>query len=386
MAKQRNRKIPLAFIFVTGLTLFSLLSLCVNHVALQNASSQQEAWFKKTEASEYYSTSQDYDPNGNAEIQVQDLTLTTAMMTKRQRIIRSTLLDKDRPAIAWLLSYPNSGTSFTMMMTNYDSNRTVASNYEQEPLNLGHDIEPLYNSSKVPFLLHPNMSLPSKYIMTKTHCKGYCTHCPPNEYANIKVNAFIEGCRADSPKNDYELYNKTIQVAKAIHLMRDPIDNIVSNYRLLVKQFQRNNQTRLIKHFTNDKEGFFRFCMVSDNKWRKNDRKAFKEDFGKMKQIKCHALFYRWTQWHNLAYEMTINELKIPTLDLWYEDYGFDFVGVKKKLFGFLELDSVQEVTPFVAGKTYRDYFTKEERDGIMGMIKHFATPQTWDMAKRYLD
>ena len=73
-------------------------------------------------------------------------------------------------------------------------------------------------------------------------------------------------------------------------------------------------------------------------------------------------------------------------MDVCRWDYGFDFVGVKKKLFGFLELDSVQEVTPFVAGKTYRDYFTKEERDGIMGMIKHFAKPQIWDMAKRYLD
>jgi len=394
--KQRNGQTPLALIFVLGLTLFSLLSICVNHVALQNAYSQQEASllsthadrFKKTETSEYYSSAiQENNPKGNADTQIQDLTSVAMMIeTERQRIIRSTLLDKDRPAIAWLLSYPNSGTSFTMRMTNFDSNTTVAVNYPQEPLHLGHDIEPLYNSSKVPFILNPNMSLPSKYIMTKTHCAGYCTHCPPDSYANIKLDVFIERCRASGDKDKDASYNNTIQVEKAVHLMRDPIDNIVSNYRLLVKNFQRRKQPRLIKQFTNDKEGFFKFCLVSDNKWRKKDRQIFQEDFHKMKKIKCHALFYRWTQWHNLAYEMTIDELKIPTLNLAYEEYGSDFDGMKEKLFGFLELDSVQETIPFVAGKTYRDYFTKEERDEIMDMIKHFAKPQIWDMAKRYLD
>jgi len=330
-------------------------------------------------------------------------------MTNHMQKIRSTIPDNDRPSIAWLLSYPNSGTSFTMLLVNIHSNRTVASNYPHEPKKIGHVVEPLYNSRfnsshapSPPFLLHPNMSLPSKYIMTKTHCAGYCTHCSTSSHFNMSKETFLAGCRSSRNEEFGDYNDESMEgqrpgvVKKAIHLMRDPIDNIVSNYRLEVKKFGRKNQTLLMKHFTNDEEGFFKFCAVADKKWQQRDKQLFGNDFAKLRPVRCHNLFYRWVQWHNLAYEVTegggegassTSMKHIPTLDLHYEDYGTDFVETKKKLFGFLELESIDvEFHEFVAGKTYRDYFTKKEQAKIFDLIKYFAKPQIWDMTKRYLD
>ena len=183
-------------------------------------------------------------------------------MTKLQQKIRMSIPDEDRPSIVWLMSYPNSGTSFTMVMTHTDSNTTVAVNYPQEPQSLGHPLESLYTSSQVPFILQPNMTLPSKYIMTKTHCDGYCTHCHPNDFVDIGIQSFLKTCRS-SRTNEFAEYKHSVSVKKAIHLMRDPVDNVVSNYRLLLKGFQNRNSTRLVKHFTNNKEGFLKFCDVS---------------------------------------------------------------------------------------------------------------------------
>jgi hypothetical protein len=105
-----------------------------------------------------------------------------------------------------------------------------------------------------------------------------------------------------------------------------------------------------------------------------------------MKNVKCHGTFYKWIQWHNLVFNITRYRLKVPTLPMWYEDYTTDFNEVKNALFDFLELESVSELWPFEAGKTYQNYFTVEEKNNIIKMIQHFAIPEVWEMVKRYAD
>ena len=104
-----------------------------------------------------------------------------------------------------------------------------------------------------------------------------------------------------------------------------------------------------------------------------------------MNDVPCHAMFYKWTQWHNLAFETT-TQLNIPFLPIWYEDYGTDFSSTKGKLFDFLELESIREAWPFNDGKTYRNFFTKEERTRILRMIRFFAKDEVWALAKRYAE
>lgn len=58
------------------------------------------------------------------------------------------------PHIAWLMSFPNSGTSYTLRLV-----QTSGPYLRQQTAN----------------------ELPKTYILTKTHCGGRCVHCIPGE-------------------------------------------------------------------------------------------------------------------------------------------------------------------------------------------------------------
>ena len=179
--------------------------------------------------------------------------------------MRNKTKDIDRPSIVWLMSYPNSGTSFTMSLVALDSNRTIASNYPEEATDIGFEVESLYRESTVPFFVRSDLPLPSKYIITKTHCGGRCLTCPAKQYANFKLSAFLLEC-GYSRNVDYGYYDEYARrrVKKAIHLMRNPISNCVSNFHHLRTIFKLENKTGLLRLFSNDKAGFNQFCEVSE--------------------------------------------------------------------------------------------------------------------------
>ena len=81
------------------------------------------------------------------------------------------------PAIAWLMSFPNSGTSFTMTMVARSSNRSFATNYGDEVTahNQSDTLSIYPRRPEGPYwagmsgqIASPR-ELPDKYIITKTH-------------------------------------------------------------------------------------------------------------------------------------------------------------------------------------------------------------------------
>lgn len=90
------------------------------------------------------------------------------------------------PDIAWLMSFPNSGTSYTMRLVQAVSNTTAATNYAEEcKQDSSGRVATLFDSPSGPYLrqqvLDGGMPLPKRYILTKTHCGGRCVHCIPGE-------------------------------------------------------------------------------------------------------------------------------------------------------------------------------------------------------------
>ena len=90
------------------------------------------------------------------------------------------------PDIAWLMSFPNSGTSYTMRLVQAVSNTTAATNYAEEcQQDASGRVATLFDSPSGPYLrqqvLGGGMPLPKRYILTKTHCGGRCVHCIPGE-------------------------------------------------------------------------------------------------------------------------------------------------------------------------------------------------------------
>jgi hypothetical protein len=260
------RRVQLFKMFALGCILYSGASIYANHLALTYvALGSEEA--QKSEAKH----GDDFDPSAG---ELLNLTLSEEQnLADRKRWAENAVIEKEvrkrisdasRPDIVWLMSYPNSGTSYTMRMVTEDSNHTVATNYPNEPKHCGYESVPIYRSSNVPFFLHPNMSMPSKYILTKTHCGGHCLHCEPQNFAELEINSFLSNC-SSSKSEEIGNYDDSAnrRVKKAVHLMRDPIDNAVSNFHHLLKQFKRDNHPGLLKLFPNNKEGFRQFCEVS---------------------------------------------------------------------------------------------------------------------------
>ena len=83
---------------------------------------------------------------------------------------------QQRPKMVWLMSYPNSGTSYTMTMVGKATNRATASNYGREVTDPPTPNVPLYPGQwNGPFYRpNPRKPLPTDYILVKTHCGGTC--------------------------------------------------------------------------------------------------------------------------------------------------------------------------------------------------------------------
>ena len=81
---------------------------------------------------------------------------------------------ESRPKIVWLMSYPNSGTSYTMTMVGRATNRATGSNYGREVTENGVPNAPLYPGQlNGPYYRpDPRKPLPKDYILVKTHCGG----------------------------------------------------------------------------------------------------------------------------------------------------------------------------------------------------------------------
>ena len=74
-------------------------------------------------------------------------------------------------------------------------------------------------------------------------------------------------------------------------------------------------------------------------------------------------------------------------VDIYYEDYGeATWNSTVAQLLDFLHLERRGEVAPFEVGKTYRDYFTTDERARMKIAIKWMASPLLWEQLSRYFD
>lgn len=292
--------------------------------------------------------------------------------------------------VAWLMSFPNSGTSYTSYLVRTVTGQRTASNYRSE--NLGSDgasAAVFEDSPSGPFWSDINSPeygpLTSGYLLTKTHCGGYCDQCPPLKYIE-NATTFAQSCREGDhigwggSKEVLDSYSGDL-VERAIHLIRDPFDNIVSRFHLTQKYFVKAKQHENVAKYPKSREGFRAFCKDMGERFYKEEKAV--GVFDDM-NIPCHADFFRYIQWHNLAFATT-QALNIPTMIIHYEDYTKNFDQTKDMLLRFLDLSGTKEPPLFETGKTYREYFTEEEIQAVSRMFSLLAHNETWDHTNHYL-
>jgi hypothetical protein len=102
-----------------------------------------------------------------------------------------------------------------------------------------------------------------------------------------------------------------------------------------------------------------------------------------MKEVSCFNEFYRYVQWHNLAFSVS-HEMAIPTMLLHYHEYDDNFEDTRDRILEFLELTRVGEGIEFQSGKVYRHYYSQKQKSAIYTFLEEFASADTWGQIKDY--
>ena len=294
--------------------------------------------------------------------------------------------------IAWLMSFPNSGTSYTSYLIRTVTQTNTGSNYGHESgierSRLSPSV-PIFDDNPIPTWIESWNDLlrqPSKgYILTKTHCGGF-SFCPACESFIYNSQMFLKKCLEGDfvmkPEVVSKGYASKDKIARAVHVIRDPFDNVVARFRLERQTLGKKNKA----HYPNTREGFRQFCddlgKIELVEKAQKQAHVFVEDVADL-VIPCKADFYRYIQWHNMAFTTTWN-LGIPTLVVHYENYATSLNETKDALLEFLEQDEVADAPPFVKGKTYRDYYTADEIDAVSEMTERLALRESWQHTKHY--
>jgi hypothetical protein len=133
------------------------------------------------------------------------------------------------------------------------------------------------------------------YLLTKTHCGGRCDVCGPEGYIEnhqIFSRRCVEGYHTENDADTGESievmdHYSTDLVAGAVHLIRDPFDNVISRFHLTLNRFGRKNQSDKLAKYPRSKEGFRALCMDWGNSFYDEEKasKFYDDVFEDVKDI-----------------------------------------------------------------------------------------------------
>ena len=273
------------------------------------------------------------------------------------------------------------GTSYTINNLEVTCNVTTGSNYAKDWEVIVPVRPELVNG---PFIHNTELRVPH-FVLTKTHCYGYCDDCGPRLY-NITNNVLFEqGCvRAEKTNHTGSIrYESTVPV-KAVHLYRSPFDNIVARMHLAVHRRQRQGND--VSLFTNSREGLTAWCRFLDDTYSTAEEDFFSPTLLQLfRHVPCHADWYRYTQWHNHAYIMT-ERLNLTVYDLFYEDYTHDYDRTVSTLFQFLNVTPKQASIDFYVGKSYESFFGEAHARNAAILVHALSIPPVWLRLRHYFE
>jgi hypothetical protein len=204
----------------------------------------------------------------------------------------------------------------------------------------------------------------------------------------LDTHVFEQGCLSGKKKNNDTgsvvptTYAPTVPV-KAVHLIRSPFDNVVSRMHLELRRHKREETFK-----SNDKGGFDAWCQYMEDKFAPQEARTelLSEEVKELfVGVPCHADWFRYVQWHNLAIQV-IEQRNLPVHVLYYENYTMNYNATMDDLFEFLQLEKKATPIQFVAGKTYMSFYSDEQVRAARKLVHALASPMTWDLVKHYFD
>jgi len=283
------------------------------------------------------------------------------------------------PRLAWLMSFPKGGSTYVQTVIHKSTGTTTANNYGWTVVN-GEAVNSRLiwaDRTQGPFrqIEEPIPSFPS-YLVTNTHCGGWCYDCPPEKYWLPKMH-FLIRCVKSSRHNELTqevVHYDSKMVTAAVHLLRDPFSNTVSRFLMFLERtkdedFDHSNPITKTG-YPMTKEGFQQYCKDMDTKFYNDEYQWFlkiPEMNEAMSGVPCRSEFYKYFQWHNLARIAAIEVQKVPYMLVHYNRFIDGFEDELKRMLTFLQLP---EISHNVGNHYYNIYYYFYDIDQVNSIQK----------------
>lgn len=241
-----------------------------------------------------------------------------------------------------------------------------------------------------PYKFRTNFPTPEydRYILTKTHCGAYGETSTPT----LSVDSFMRDCARYTIRggHDDEGFYDTALVGKAVHLIRNPFDNLVARkHSGIASRLSRHWKEELLAPMINDTVDAVEFWCYFHDYLSMNGTGGMIRASNLSKHLyeglPCYTEWYRIAQWHNRALEV-INRLQLPVLTLYYENYTSNYNGTVQKLLDFLNLEYIHAPKPFISGKTYEESFDNSTKQRAAAFVQAVASPELWSLIRHYFE
>ena len=216
----------------------------------------------------------------------------------------------DSPKIVWLMSFPNSGTSFTLRMVKRTSLTLGASNYQEEggnhviPVHEGHPEGPFW-----PDPVYSKYKRPQKYVLTKTHCGFRCNDCSPSSYMKDAID-FPQLCatgKAVKGEEEWKVEYNTDRVHKCNSSYSQPIRQHRFSISFTFKTEMEENTQRYSPISQSPEKDFENSASILTT-----NMKLVRRNGGLEIKSVCFAMFHAETTFYDMWYGITLHFL-LPT-------------------------------------------------------------------------
>jgi hypothetical protein len=245
--------------------------------------------------------------------------------------------------------------------------------------------------------------------LTKTHCSGRCVHCGASQYVVKNASEFSRGCLRTSGRVNgtrFESYMDPARLARVVHLIRNPLHNVVARYHLDRRHLVEKDP-RLVGLYPYNATGFQRWCRELDEQYEAEEKGillAGSSPSGEsssplrrlLRQVPCRGEFYKYAQWHENVIAMVPHLSSsrrrsaedrpaiIPVLVVHYEDYHGRFNWSVARLMDFVEQDVVSPLRPFRSLPPYEDHYSQDQIGAVRDLLRHMASSRLWRHLERY--
>jgi len=309
--------------------------------------------------------------------------------------------EDDPRKLAWFISFPEAGTTYTMHIIQQVSGKSTASNYGTVMIDDNGNNVPVASDSIPVFFDRDGPSFsnlmpsPSKYILTRSHSHGTCYDCPPYKYLgpsahlrHMNTNRF--GSRMVNGQMETFEYDMGL-VEKLMVLVRDPMDNIASRFFVKVERELMNGNENYVRTYRKDVFGFRQWCqdMNSSSQYNDMERNWYSKlgFWEEASAVPCRAEFVKLFSFYNMIRQLGIRyglDMKTVTL----KDLAENPEATITDMFTYLELPVANEIPDTRLGTSqFHHFYTDDEMRAIAKLAQKLVLgPAVWQGFGVYLD